>query len=215
LGKVLIIGGYNGFEYISTKVDLVDLNTGELCPFYPLPYGSTVTDGEGIFTKQGKTFACSYRNKCVSWNGTAWLENDPPNFPIRIYKQAATILESGQWIAIDTYTSGPSATAIYDPDTNSFLHGPTIDIPKDTLGFCMVEIEPNKLAFLMLNGEIYHFKLPNGPLEQIKDTGITYEYKGSCNVVIHQGIKTGMYHQFASYIVTITILRNISYSFLF
>jgi hypothetical protein len=61
----------------------------------------------------------------------------------------------------------------------------------------MVEIEPNKLGFLMLNGEIYHFQLPNGPLERIKDTGITYEERGSCNVVIHEGIKTGIinWHQ--------------------
>jgi hypothetical protein len=192
-GKVLILGGLNGSSWISTKVDLVDLNTGELCPFYPLPDhdGSDVDAGEGIFTN-GRAFACHLKNGCVSWNGTAWLENDPPNFPINIYKQAATILESGQWIAIDTWDSDPPATAIYNPDTNSFLPGPTIDIPKRTRGFCMVEIDTNKLGFLMLNGEIYHFQLPNGPLERIKDTGIFYRSSGSCNVVIHEGIKTGI-----------------------
>jgi hypothetical protein len=196
LGKVLILGGTDGSSWISTKVDLVDLNTGELCPFYPLPDGSNVDFGEGIFTN-GRAFACHNRNKCVSWNGSAWLENDPPNFPIDIYYQDATILESGQWIAIDTYYSDPPATAILNPDTSSFLPGPTIDIPRDNFGFCMVEIEPNKLGFLMLNGEIYHFQLPNGPLERIKDTGITYEERGSCNVVIHEGIKTGIinWHQ--------------------
>jgi hypothetical protein len=187
----LIIGGNDGSSWISTKVDLVDLNTGELCPFYPLPDGSDVNIGEGIFTN-GRAFACRGKNKCFSWNGSAWLENDPPNFPIDSWRQAATILESGQWIAIDTYNSDPPATAIYNPDTNSFLPGPTIDIPKDSSGFCMVEIEPNKLGFLMRNGEIYHFQLPNGPLERIKDTGITYSSSGSCNVVIHEGIKTGI-----------------------
>jgi hypothetical protein len=183
-GKVLIIGGST-----ETIVDLVDLDTGELCPFYPLSNGSNANVGEGIFTK-GNTFACRDKNKCVRWNGSAWLENDPPNFPIQIYNQAATILESGQWIAIDKYHSIPE-TAIYDPETNSFLQGPTIDIPKNMLGFCMVEIELNKLGFLMLNGEIYHFQLPSGPLEKIRDTNITYKGLGSCNVVIHQGIKTG------------------------
>jgi hypothetical protein len=171
---------------------LVDLKTGELCPFYPLPDGSNVYRGEGIFTN-GRAFACRLKNDCVSWNGSAWLENDPPNFPIEIIYQAATILESGQWIAIDTYYSDPPATAIYDPDNNSFLQGPTIDVPKNTYGFCMVEIEPNKLGFLMLNGEIYHYQLPNGPLEKkINDTGITYASWGSCNVVIHEGIQTGI-----------------------
>jgi hypothetical protein len=186
----LIIGGSNGSSWISTKVDLVDLNTGELCPFYPLPDGSDVDMGKGIFTN-GRAFACSDKNECVSWNGSAWLENDPPNFPIFIWGQAATILESGQWIAIDTWDSDPPAAAIYNPDTNSFLPGPTIDIPRDQ-GFCMVEIDTNKLGFLMLNGEIYHYQLPNGPLERIKDTGITYDSGGSCNVVIHEGIKTGI-----------------------
>jgi hypothetical protein len=191
LGKVLILGGYNG-SWISTKVDLVDLNTGELCPFYPMPDGYNVNVGEGIFTN-GRAFACRKKNECVSWNGSAWLQNDPPNFPIQIDNQAATILESGRWIAIDTNDSDPPATAIYDPDTNSFLPGPTIDIPNGTNGFCMVEIEPNKLAFLMLNGEIYHYQLPNGPLEKkCNDSGITYGDRGSCNVVIHEGIKTGI-----------------------
>jgi hypothetical protein len=199
LGKVLIIGGYNGSSFIKTKVDLVDLNTGELCPFYPLPSGSDVNAGEGIFAN-GKTFACHNKNKCVSWNGTTWLENDPPNFPIQVSRQAATILESGQWITIDTYTSDPPATAIYDPDTNSFLEGPTIDVQKYYYGFCMVEIEPNKLGFLMLNGHIYHYQLPNGPLEIISNTGIDFPHWGSCNVVFHEGIKTGyllsLYHSY-------------------
>jgi hypothetical protein len=97
----LIIGGVTGSTSIQTKVDLVDLKTGELCPFYPLPSGSDVNVGEGIFTN-GKTFACHNKNKCVSWSGTEWFENDPPNFPITLHNQAATILESGQWIAIDT-----------------------------------------------------------------------------------------------------------------
>jgi hypothetical protein len=198
----LIIGGWNG-SIINTKVDLVDLNTGELCPFYPLPAGSNVNSGEGIFTN-GRTFACREKNKCVSWNGSAWLENDPPNFPIDIWRQAATILESGQWIAIDTYDSEPQATTIYDPYTNSFLQGPTIDtMPTKTYGFCMVEIEPNKLGFLMLNGEIYHYQLPDGPLEKITDTGITYIQQGSCNVVIHEGIKKGiinLHHSYAQFI---------------
>jgi hypothetical protein len=186
----LIIGGNDGSSWISTKVDLVDLNTGELCPFYPLPDSSYVDYGEGIFTN-GRAFACRRKNECVSWNGSAWLENDPPNFPIHIWREAATILESGQWIAIDTPNSDSPAAAIYNPDTNSFLPGPTIDIPRDQ-GFCMVEIDTNKLGFLMLNGEIYHYQLPNGPLERIKDTGITYDSGGSCNVVIHEGIKTGI-----------------------
>jgi hypothetical protein len=61
----------------------------------------------------------------------------------------------------------------------------------------MVEIEPNKLGFLMTNGEIYHFQLPNGPLEKIKDTGRIYSSFGSCNVVSHERIKTGIinWHQ--------------------
>jgi hypothetical protein len=193
LGKVLIIGGWNGSSSIETKVDLVDLNTGELCPFYPLPDGSNVNYGIIYPFTNGRTFACAYnvKNECVSWNGHAWVENEPPNFPIKIYSQDATILESGQWITIDTYFNDPPATAIYDPDTNSFLKGPSIDVPK-RIGFCMVEIEPNKLGFLMENGEIYHFQLSNGPLEKIKDTGNTYDYQGSCNVVIHEGIKTGI-----------------------
>jgi hypothetical protein len=87
--------------------------------------------------------------------------------------------------------SDPPATAIYDPISNFFLRGPIIDIPKDNVGFCMVEVEPNKLGFLMLNGEIYHFQLPYGPLEKIKDTGIVFLNRGSCNLVIHEGIKTG------------------------
>jgi hypothetical protein len=98
------------------------------------------------------------------------------------------ILESGQWIVIDNFYSDPPASTIYDPDTNSFLQGPTIDIPTDNNGFCMVEIEPNKLGFLMTNAEIYHFQLPNGPLEKIKDTGIDFAYYGSCRMVIHEGI---------------------------
>jgi hypothetical protein len=188
---VLIIGGYNESSQLKTKVNLVDLNTGEICPFYRLPDGSNVNNGEGIFTN-GRTFACGDKQICVSWDGTAWLENDPPNFPLRLHFQAATILESGQWIAIDTFANYPPATAIYDPDSNLFLQGPTIDIPHGTYGFCMVEIEPNKLGFLMTNGEMYHFQLPNGPLEKIRDTNNTYDIYGSCNVVNHLGIKTGI-----------------------
>jgi hypothetical protein len=190
LGKVLIIGGRDGVTWNSEKVDLVDLNTGELCPFYPSPDGYWVNYGEGIYTN-GKAFACDHKDECVSCNGNTWLENDPPNFPIELYGQAAAILESGQWIAIDTYHHDPLATTIYDPDTNSFLQGPYIELPF-SYGFCIVEIEPNKLGFLMNNAEMYHFQLPNGPLEKIKDTGIYYTHGGSCNVVIHDGIKTGI-----------------------
>jgi hypothetical protein len=40
----LIIGGWDGSSFVHTKVDLVDLNTGELCPFYPLPEAAVPAD---------------------------------------------------------------------------------------------------------------------------------------------------------------------------
>ena len=181
---MLIAGGYCSGG-CSTKVDLVDLETGEICSFGSLP--TFRSNPQGVYI-DGKAWYCGYGG-CFYWDGAQWVADTQLYDDCSIYlnEENAVYTPDGKWLVIEEDKS-----AIYDPAVHAFVCGPTLSVEIDNSA-CVTFIAKDKIAIMNDGFTLYtlDYPLTDGTLTVVGTSSLEYDKEGSCQTLMYNGVPTG------------------------
>ncbi len=184
---MLVLGCYN---YQDNRTDIVNLKTGQVCPFKPRLQNSWVK-GEGIYINNTAVYWNG--KKFFKWDGRNWIEESKP-IPFDLKYGSSVFLPNGKWMLFDEHKSTFLRSAIYDGQSGVITEGPTLDLG-ERVGdnVCVSMISNTKMGIITRGGYVYTYDLLAKQLKFVRILPEKWSHvpAAPCHTLLYNGVPTG------------------------